>query len=227
MRNGWGTDGERMRSEVGSEADGDLAQDAAIRAELRAEGREALARHFASVRERLRRIIGFRLNQRLRGRVSESDVLQETFVRAADRMDQFVERGEVPFFVWLRAEAAQRLVELHRFHLQADKRDARREIQLAPVPLSDATSLALAARLAGPMTTPSQVFVRRQQIESLEQSLNTMNPIDREVIALRNFEELSNAETAKVLGISPDSASKRYFRALKRLREIMQTSGLS
>ena len=203
-----------------------LPSDDVLRAELRAGGREVLANYFAAVRDRLRRIVGFRLHHRLRGRISESDVLQETFVRAADRLDQYLERGEVPFFVWLRAEAAQRLVELHRFHLQADKRDVRREIHLAPPAASDATSLALAAHLVGPMTTPSQALLRRQQLESLETSLNEMDSVDREVIALRNFEELSNAETADVLGITPDSASKRYLRALKRLREIMNSSGL-
>lgn len=211
---------------MASDPTDELPGDDAIRAALRAEGRQALANYFAVLRNRLRRIVEFRLHDRLRGRVSESDVLQETFVRAAERLDQFLEREDVPLFVWLRAEAAQRLIELHRFHLQADKRDVRREISLAPPAASAATSLALAAQLVGAVTTPSQALVRRQQLEALERSLNEMDPIDREVIALRNFEELTNQETADVLGLSADAASKRYLRALQRLREIMQSSGL-
>ncbi len=184
---------------------------------------EALANYFSQVRERLKRIACFRLDYRLRGRVSESDVVQETYVRAAHRLDGYLSQPDVPVFVWLRMELTQKLQELHRFHLLAEKRDVRREVNLASQPASGSTSMALAAHIVGQWTSPSRILERAQQIEALEKSLNEMNELDREVIALRNYEELSNVETAQVLRISPEAASKRYLRTLKRLREIVQS----
>ena len=184
---------------------------------------EALARFFSDVRERLARIVAFRLDYRLSGRVSESDVIQDTFVRAAQRIDSYLEKPDMPFFVWLRLEANQRLHEIHRQHFGAEKRDVRREITLAQKPPGNQTSLALAAQLVAQMTSASQIIERAEQINRLEKTLNEMNELDREVIALRHFEELSNLETAEILKIEPAAASKRYIRALKRLKEIMES----
>ena len=191
--------------------------------ELTSDREEALARFFSTVRERLARIIAFRLDYRLSGRVSESDVLQDTFVRAAQRIDSYLEKPDMPFFVWLRLEANQRLLELHRQHFGAEKRDVRREINLTHKPQANQTSLALAAHLVAQMTSASQIIERAEQISKLEATLNEMNELDREVIALRHFEELSNLETAEILNIEPAAASKRYIRALKKLREIMDS----
>jgi RNA polymerase sigma-70 factor (ECF subfamily) len=181
---------------------------------------EALARYFSQVRERLARIVGFRLDYRLRGRISESDVIQDTYVRASQRIDSFLKQPNLPFFVWLRLEANQRLQEIHRHFFNAEKRDIRRELHLGTAGANQ-TSVALAAHLVAQMTSASQLVTRAEQIHALEQSLNEMNPLDREVIALRHFEELSNVETAQVLNIDPAAASKRYIRALQRLRQIM------
>ncbi len=191
--------------------------------ELSVNREESLAKYFSMVRERLRRIVNFRLDYRLSGRVSESDVLQETYVRAAKRIDSYLQKPDMPFFVWLRLETQQQILDIHRQHFAAGKRDIRKEIALArPNPNSDRTSMALAAHLVGQMTSPSQMFVKAEKIAALEKTLNTMNELDREVIALRHFEELSNEETAKVLQIKPSASSKRYLRALKRLKEIME-----
>ena len=193
--------------------------------DLREAGQDALAKHFDSVRERLKRIVRFRLDYRLNGRVSESDVLQDTFVRAAKRMSRYLEQDEpLPFFVWLRLEINQRLQEIHRFHFGAEKRDVRRELNLETPVQSAQTSLAIAAHLVAKLTSPSRLVERAEQIAQLERSLNEMNELDREVIALRHFEELSNVETAKVLNIDTSAASKRYLRALKKLRQIMQAA---
>ncbi|MEM9410924.1 MAG: sigma-70 family RNA polymerase sigma factor [Planctomycetota bacterium] len=187
------------------------------------EREEALARFFSEVRDRLARVVAFRLDYRLSGRVSESDVIQDTFVRAAQRIDSYLEKPDMPFFVWLRLEANQRLFEIHRQHFGAEKRDVRREINLTQKPAGNQTSLALAAHLVAQMTSASQIIERAEQINRLEQTLNEMNELDREVIALRHFEELSNLETAKILNIEPAASSKRYIRALKRLKEIMES----
>lgn len=198
-----------------------------IRQCLAATREEALADYFSVVRERLKRIVDFRLDYRLNGRVSQSDVLQDTYVRAAKRIDSFLDKPDMPFFVWLRLEVNQRLLEVHRHHFGAEKRDVRREFSMQkPNACSGQTSVALAAHLVAQLTSPSQVVERAEQIRALEVSLNEMNELDREVIALRHFEELSNTETAEVLDINPAAASKRYLRALKRLREIMQKHNL-
>ncbi len=188
---------------------------------LKSDRDEALAHFFSLVRQRLKRIVNFRLDYRLNGRISESDVIQDTFVRASQRLDSFLEKPEMPFFVWLRLEVQQQLLDIHRHHFGAEKRDIRKEVAMVK-PQAGQTSMALAAHLVAQLTSVSQLFERAEQIATVEKSLDEMNELDREVIALRHFEELSNIETAQVLGIQPAAASKRYLRALKRLREIME-----
>lgn len=189
--------------------------------ELQDEGDEAFARFFERVRQRLRRVAAFRLDYRLKGRVSESDVLQETYVRAVARLDRYLQNPEFPFFVWLRMELQQKLTEVHRQHLNADKRDVRRERSRLPSPAGQ-TSVALAAHLVGQMTSVSRLVEKAEMIQALEKALEAIGEVDREVIALRHFEELTNLETARILEIEPAAASKRYLRALKRMREIFE-----
>jgi len=201
----------------------ELPEQSEIIEQLRAGREEALAELYLLVRERLRRVIDFRLDYRLGGRVSHSDVLQETYVRASQRIESYLKKPDMPFFVWLRLEANQRMLEIHRFHFGAEKRDIRREVKLqGKQDQGGNTSVQLAAHIVAQMTSASGVFQKARQIEALEKTLSEMNDTDREVIALRHFEELSNIEAAKVLGIAPEAASKRYIRALKRLKEIMQ-----
>ena len=188
---------------------------------LKSNHEESFAEFFETARQRLARIVQFRLDYRLRGRVSESDVIQETYVRAVKRLDRYINQPEVPFFVWLRSELHQKLIEVHRMHFGAEKRDIRKE-QVVHRANTGQTSIALAAHLVGQMTSASQLLERAEQIEALQLALDEMNEVDREVIALRHFEELSNVETAEILGIESSAASKRYLRALKRLREIFE-----
>lgn len=195
---------------------------------LRAEPQAQFARLYSEFKERLKRIIHFRLDYRVAGRVSDSDILQECFVRASKRLEKFLKKPDYPFFVWLRMQANQQVADIHRKHLMAEKRDARKEINLnAKQQGSNQTSMQLAAHLVAQMTSPSRLLQRSEEIAALESSLNEMNETDREVIALRHFEELSSQETAQVLGIEPAAASKRYVRALKRLQEIMSRHGFS
>lgn len=191
---------------------------------LRSGREDALADYFFQVQDRLKRIVNFRLDYRLSGRVSESDVIQETFVRAAKRIDSFLEKDDMPFFVWLRLEVSQKLHEIHRHHFGAEKRDIRKEIKFGKNNDSGQTSMALAAHIVAKLTSPSRLIERAEQIAILEKTLGEMNELDREVIALRHFEELSNIETARILEIEPAAASKRYLRALKRLKEIMESA---
>jgi RNA polymerase sigma-70 factor (ECF subfamily) len=188
----------------------------AVRGDQRALG-ELLARD----RERLRRMVALRLDRRLQGRVDPSDVIQEACLDAARRLPEYHKNPTMPFFLWLRWLAGQRLVDEHRRHLGAAARDVGREISLYRGALPETTTAALAAHLLGRLTTPSQAALRAERKIRLQEALNSLEPIDREVLALRHFEELSNSEAAAVLGLDKSAASKRYARALVRLKEIL------
>ena len=192
-------------------------------ARLRRGEDDALAALFSHYHNRLKRIVHFRLDHRMAGRVSESDVIQETFISASKRLDHYRGKPEMPFLVWLRLLANQQLADLHRQHLQAEMRDVRKEISLEQPGVSSHTSLAMAAHLVGQCTSPSRAFSRVERIAKLEEALNRMQAIDREVIALRHFEELTNAEVADVLDISDQAATKRYVRAIQRMKTIVSS----
>ncbi len=176
-------------------------------------------------RSRLRRMVSFRLDPRLQGRVDPSDVVQDVCLEAWQHLGSFVKQPNTPFFVWLRAVAGHKLADLHRYHLGAQVRDARREVSLYQGSLPGATSAALAARLLGHLTRPSEAAVRAERKVQLQTALNAMDPIDREVLALRHFEQLTVSEAAAVLGIKEKAAGMRYVRALRRLKEILTSLG--
>lgn len=190
-------------------------------ARLRKGDDAALGDLYAHYHDRLKRIVQFRMDYRVAGRVSASDVIQESYINAAKRIQHFRDKPEMPFFVWLRLVMNQQLADLHRQHVQAEKRDVRKEISLERRGPSPHTSLAIAAHLAGRETSPSRAFSRVERIATLEAALNKMEPIDREVIALRHFEELTNSEVSAVLNIGEQAASKRYVRAIKRMRQVL------
>jgi RNA polymerase sigma-70 factor (ECF subfamily) len=176
-----------------------------------------LARHG----DRLRRMVAFRLDQRLQGRIDPEDVLQEVYLAAWQHLADYLRQPAVPFFLWLRSVAGNKLRELHRQHLGTRMRDAGREVSLYRGTLPETTSAALAAQLLGHATRPSEAAVRAERKVRLQEALNRMDPIDREVLALRHFEQLSPAEAAAVLGIREKAAGMRYVRALRRLKEIL------
>ncbi len=188
---------------------------------MRSGNPHALGELFATHRERLRRMVQLRLDRRLQGRIDPSDVIQEAFVDATRRLPEYSADPAMPPFLWLRFLTAQRLVTLHRIHLGVKARDAGREISLHSGPLPSADSRSLAAQLLGRLTSPSRAAIRAEIQIKIQDALNAMDPIDREIIALRHFEELSNSETAAVLGLHKAAASNRYVRALRRLKEIL------
>jgi RNA polymerase sigma-70 factor (ECF subfamily) len=183
---------------------------------------EAMGRLLQGYRKRLRRMVQLRLDPRLQGRVDASDILQEAYLEATQRLPDYVRDPRMPFFLWLRFLTGQKLLELRRRHLGTQARDAAREISLHQGAMPEASSACLAAQLLGKMTAPLQAAIRAEMKIRLQEALNSMEPLDREVLALRHFEQLDNTETAQVLGITPSGASSRYLRALKRLKEILR-----
>ena len=187
----------------------------------RAGDRQALSALLERHRDRLRRMVELRLDWRLQARIDASDILQDAFLEVASRLDEYLRGPELPLFLWLRLVVGQRLATVHRHHLGTQMRDAGREVSLYRDALPAASSAALAGQLLGRQTSPSQAAVRAERVVRLQEALNTLDPVDREVLALRHFEQLTAAETARVLGVSEEAAAKRYIRALKRLKQIL------
>jgi len=185
---------------------------------------QVLGRVWAHYRDRLRRLVRLRMDRRLQGRVDPSDVLQEAFLDFQARAADYVKQPDMPFFLWLRFLTGQRLQLLHRHHLGAQMRDAGREVSLHRGAMPQATSVSLAAQLLGRFTSVTQAVQRAEMQVILQEAINGMDPLDREILALRHFEELSNEETAQALGIKPSAASSRHIRALKRLRDVLRTT---
>ena len=172
-------------------------------------------------RARLRRMVRLRLDRRLQGRVDPSDVLQEAYLDLAARLPDYARERSMPAYLWLRLVAGQRLAMVHRQHLGAAMRDAGREVSLYRGALPQASSASLAAQLLGRFTTASQAALRAERQLQLQEILNGIDPMDREILALRHFEQLSNGEAAQVLGLSRTAANNRYIRALGRLRDLL------
>src|SRR5262245_34795392 len=195
--------------------------DSALLRAAAAGDQEALSDLFARHRDRLKRMIHLRLSRRLQGRVDDSDILQESYLEIARKLPEYAAEPKLPLFLWLRHMTGLKLVEVHRRHLGTKARDAEREISLHRGGLPEADSISLAAQLLGQLTTPSQAAIRAELRLLVQEALNTMDPLDREVLALKHFEQLSTTEIAEVLGLSKAGAGSRYLRAIKRLRETL------
>src|SRR4051812_27773270 len=183
---------------------------------------DALAVLVERHRDRLERMVRLRMDRRLQGRVDPADVVQDAYLAVRGKFPQYSADPRLPFFLWLRLEVGQKLVDVHRFHLGTQMRDAGLEVSLHRGALPQVTSLSLAEHLLGKLTTASHAAMRVELKLRVQEALNSMDAHDREMLILRHFEELSNAEAAEVLGIKPSAAVNRYVRALKRLKDEFQ-----
>lgn len=178
----------------------------------------ALARAFEHYRERLIRLVSFRMDPRLRQRVSPSDIVQETFLTIQPKVARYFNPQRTSFFLWLRMEISQKLIDVHRHHFGAKMRDASRDVSIFWGAMPEIGSSVLAEHLAGRLSTASNAAIRSELTIQVQQALETMSAHDREMLVMRHFEELSLAEVAAVLQISHTAACNRYIRALERLR---------
>ncbi|WP_406695405.1 sigma-70 family RNA polymerase sigma factor [Singulisphaera sp. Ch08] len=179
----------------------------------------------AGHRQRLRRMIAVRLDQRLRKRIDPSDVIQEAYLEASIRLMSYLRSPTMPFFLWLRFLTSQKLVTLHRHHLGVRMRAANQEATCHPGTFPEASSVAMAAQFLDHGTRPSEAAIRAERKERVRRALDDMAPLDREVLAMRHFEQLSRLEIATVLGVSEAAAGKRYIRALEKLKQVLNPSG--
>lgn len=183
---------------------------------------DAALRHY---QDRLERIVDFRLDPQLRARIDAGDVLQDAFLEASQRIEDFRKlRGEMPFFLWLRYLTLQKLNQLRRRHLGTQARAAGQELGVYNPVAGEETSAVLAARLVGDLTSPSRAAIREENRRIVGAALAELSAMDREILALRHFEQLSNIEAARLLGLSESATSNRYFRALRRLKQILDRS---
>jgi RNA polymerase sigma-70 factor (ECF subfamily) len=177
---------------------------------------EALGDLFDSYRPRLRRMVQFRMDARVAARLDPSDVLQEAYLDAAQQIRHYLDRRDVDVYVWLRGLTWQRLLKLHRTHLGTQCRSVERE-----QPLADDSSVAVAQRLLARGHGPDQPLLQEEIRQRVQNALSLLDPHDREVILMREVEDLSNSEVAQVLGLSPSVATMRYGRALFRLQKVL------
>jgi RNA polymerase sigma-70 factor (ECF subfamily) len=176
----------------------------------------ALAALFHYFRPRLRQTVRLRMDPRLQARVDASDVLQEAYLDAARQLHSYLRDPRVAFYVWLRGLACKRLLKLQRQHLGAQCRAVTRQLAL---PLH--SSAVLGGRLLAPGSSPSQALLKEELRHRVQSALARLRPEDREVILMRQFEDLSNSEVAQVLGLTEAGATMRHGRALHRLKEVL------
>ncbi len=199
-----------------------------LRAQLTDHPDKVLSEQMALHHDRLLRLIQFRLSTHLAGRIDPEDIFQESWLAASQRLPFFLENENLSIFVWLRMIVTQTMVDMERKHLGTQKRDPFREQNVRSIGNAQGfngtvTSFSLAHFLIGNITSPSNAIAKQEQSEKLHQAISAMDEMDREVLALRHFEELTNLETAEVLGIQPKAASIRYVRAMRRLKEIIES----
>jgi RNA polymerase sigma-70 factor (ECF subfamily) len=181
----------------------------------------ALGELFEQHRERLRRMVALRLDPRLRGRLDPTDVIQEAYLEAAARFDEYRRQARLSPYLWLRLLTAQRLALVHRQNFGVQARDVRCEVPLDRPAVPEVNSECLAQHILDTVTTPSAAALKAERCGLLREALERMDPADREILTLRHFEQLSMADAAEVLGVAVGAASMRYYRALKRLKEAL------
>jgi RNA polymerase sigma-70 factor (ECF subfamily) len=206
---------------MGTLMDNNSGDTARLLEQARAGDQTALNEIFGRHRARLRRMVELRIDRRLQARIDASDVIQEAYVDVVSRLDEYLREPNYPLFLWLRLIVGERLLKLHRQHLGTQMRDVALEVSIYRGALPAASSAALAAQLLGKYTSPTQAAVRAERMLRIQEALNTLDPMDREVLSLRHFEQMTLVETALSLDIEESAAAKRYIRALKRLKAIL------
>ncbi len=169
----------------------------------------------------LRRMIEMRLDRRIQQRVDASDIVQEVLIEANRRLQRYLNDPSMPFHLWLRQMARDRIIDAHRRHRVSGKRSVDREQAMVAPAAMDRSTLELAGQLCDPEMTPAAAATMQELQRRFEAALETMDDHDREIVLMRHFEQLSNQDVAKALGLTEPAASMRYLRAIRRLRKLL------
>ena len=182
---------------------------------------DAVNRLMERHRRSLRRMVEMRLDRALAKRVDASDVVQDVLLEASQRLADYIRDSKMPFHLWLRQLAKDRVIDMHRRHRGAQRRSVDRERPLASPEFADRSSIDLAAQLPDRELTPAAANIRRELEHRFLRALDDLTDEEREIILMRHYEQLGNSEVALALGITPPAAGMRYIRALRRLRGIL------
>ena len=193
--------------------------------DARAGGSGAVDKLLAGFRDPLRRVIDLRLDPAVARRVDASDIVQDVLVEASQRLADYLQKPDMPFHLWLRHLAQDRVIDTHRRHRLAQRRSVDREQAVARPAWADESSVALVAQLIDTEATPASEAIRHELQQKLTDAIDQLSEDDREVILMRHHEALSNQEAAAALGLTEAAASMRYLRALRRLRAVLVPGG--
>ena len=182
------------------------------------EREDDLGARLETLRPRLTRMVELRMHPRLRRRIDPADVIQEAFLDIQRDLPRYRDDPQLPFYLWARRAVGDKMYELHRRHLGAQMRDACRE-RGATVP--EVSTISLSQCLLDPEPTPSEAGSRKESVELLRQALDRIDEDEREALTLRHFEEATNEEVARILGVSPATASRLYTKALRSVRGFL------
>ena len=172
-------------------------------------------------REPLRRVIDLRLDPVLARRVDASDIVQDVLIEANQRLTAYLQSPDMPFHLWLRHLAQDRIIDTHRRHRLAQRRSVDREQPIARPAWADDSSTSLVASLMDTERTPATEAIHAELARKLTGAINELGPDDRDIILMRHHEQLANQDVAKMLGLTEAAASMRYLRALRRLRGVL------
>lgn len=185
---------------------------------------QAMNRLFDRHRSKLRRMVEMRMDKRLAQRCDASDVVQESLLNASQALPSYTVDRSIPFYPWLREIARNKLIDLHRRHVQTSKRSVSQETPIAG-DLSEYGHQQLVQQLVSSQASPSQQVVAMEQNRRVRELLGEMDKTDREVLVLRYLEQLTNREAAGVLGMNENAYSQRHLRAIRRLRKLLDDGG--
>ncbi|MFN9721259.1 MAG: sigma-70 family RNA polymerase sigma factor [Planctomycetota bacterium] len=172
-------------------------------------------------REAVRRMIQMRLDHAVARRVDASDVVQDVMLEASQRLSDYLQNPGMPFHLWLRQLAKDRIIDMNRRHRGAKRRSVDREQNLSGLGQDEQSAADLAALLRDAELTPAAAALRKEMEERFMVALDQLEENDREIIVMRHFEHLGNSDVAEALGLSPPAAGMRYLRAIRRLKEIL------
>lgn len=175
--------------------------------------------------DRLRKMIAARMDQRLTRCMEMSDVAQEVHIEISKRLPEFLCNSNMPYFVWVRLLAKQKLAELVRRHILTQARDIRREQPLQKS-LTDSSNV-LTGYFCDRIASPSSIFRKAELRELLVRAIDSLPETDREILLLRHVEQLTTVEAAAELGICENSCRQRHLRALKRMKDLLQRNNIS
>ncbi len=190
-------------------------------AEAKRGDRAAVNRLLERHRTSLRRLIQLRLDRRIAQRVDASDVVQDVLLEANTRLQDYLNDPRLPFHLWLRQLAQDRMIDMHRRHRGAQRRSLDREQSLAASQFADQSGFDLMGQLADHELTPAAASIRKELEARFLTALEQLDDEDRDILLMRHFEQLGNSEVADALGLSPAAAGMRHLRALRKLRAIL------